>query len=67
MPVQLGILVTIQLHNTGIREYGGGFERMVVNKPTVGDHDVKFEIKFCGICHTDVHIALNEVGGGRYN
>jgi uncharacterized zinc-type alcohol dehydrogenase-like protein len=30
------------------------------------EHDVKIEIKFCGICHSDVHQARDEWGGGIF-
>jgi uncharacterized zinc-type alcohol dehydrogenase-like protein len=31
-----------------------------------GEHDVQIEILFCGVCHTDVHIARNEWHGTTY-
>ncbi len=31
-----------------------------------GDFDVAIDIKFCGICHTDVHQTRDEWGGGVY-
>jgi uncharacterized zinc-type alcohol dehydrogenase-like protein len=31
-----------------------------------GAHDVQIEILYCGICHTDVHIARNEWHGTTY-
>jgi uncharacterized zinc-type alcohol dehydrogenase-like protein len=31
-----------------------------------GAHDVQIEILFCGVCHTDVHIARNEWHGTTY-
>ncbi len=31
-----------------------------------GDHDVAIEIKFCGICHTDIHMTRDEWGEGVY-
>ncbi|WP_437291336.1 NAD(P)-dependent alcohol dehydrogenase [Sorangium sp. So ce406] len=30
------------------------------------DHDVQIEILFCGICHTDLHVARNEWGNATY-
>jgi uncharacterized zinc-type alcohol dehydrogenase-like protein len=30
------------------------------------EHDVVIEIKYCGICHTDVHQARDEWGGGMF-
>ncbi|MDB6053592.1 MAG: Mannitol dehydrogenase [Verrucomicrobiales bacterium] len=31
-----------------------------------GPHDVQIQILFCGVCHTDVHIARNEWHGTTY-
>ena len=32
-----------------------------------GPDDVAIEIKYCGVCHSDLHVARNELGGGtRY-
>ncbi len=33
---------------------------------TPGAHDVQIEILYCGVCHTDVHIARNEWHGTTY-
>ncbi|WP_437960692.1 NAD(P)-dependent alcohol dehydrogenase [Sorangium sp. So ce119] len=30
------------------------------------EHDVQIEILFCGICHTDLHVARNEWGNATY-
>ena len=45
-----------------IPKYGEGFEPIWINRPNVKDHDVKFEMLFCGICHSDCHIGLNHFG-----
>lgn len=31
-----------------------------------GEHDVAIDIKYCGICHSDIHQARNEWGGGMF-
>jgi uncharacterized zinc-type alcohol dehydrogenase-like protein len=31
-----------------------------------GDYDVAIDIKFCGICHTDIHFVRDEWGGSMY-
>ena len=31
-----------------------------------GPEDVAIEIKFCGVCHSDLHVAKNDLGGTRY-
>lgn len=37
-----------------------------INRHKVGDLDVKFEMLYCGICHTDIHFGENELGGSMY-
>src|SRR5471030_2978214 len=32
----------------------------------VGDEDVLIDIKYCGICHSDIHSVRNEWGGALY-
>ena len=34
-----------------------GFTKFGIQRNEPGDHDVQFDVKFCGICHTDVHFA----------
>lgn len=31
-----------------------------------GEHDVSIEIKYCGICHTDIHQVRDEWGGSTF-
>ena len=37
------------------------FEKISIQRNVAGDEDVTFDVKFCGICHTDVHIAGNDM------
>ncbi len=32
----------------------------------VGDSDVHIEVKFCGVCHSDIHTVRDEWGGAKY-
>jgi len=32
----------------------------------VGDHDVKMDILYCGVCHSDLHQIRNEWGGSSF-
>jgi D-arabinose 1-dehydrogenase-like Zn-dependent alcohol dehydrogenase len=43
----------------GIQKPGEKTTSFVINRPKVGDYDVKVEILYCGICHTDVHLCQN--------
>ncbi len=32
----------------------------------VGSHDVKIQIDYCGVCHSDIHTAHNDWGNAQY-
>lgn len=38
----------------------------VIKRREVGAYDVLIEIRYCGICHSDIHQARNEWGMSRY-
>jgi len=42
------------------------FGKIEIKRNTTGDNDVTFDLKYCGICHTDVHIANNDMGNTKY-
>ena len=42
------------------------FERMTIERNLEGDEDVTFDLKYCGVCHSDVHIADNDLGMTHY-
>ncbi|ATB33328.1 NAD(P)-dependent alcohol dehydrogenase [Melittangium boletus] len=37
-----------------------------IERRELGPHDVLIEIKFCGICHSDIHHARSEWGSANY-
>jgi uncharacterized zinc-type alcohol dehydrogenase-like protein len=37
-----------------------------IKRRELGVNDVKIEIDYCGVCHTDIHYAKNEWGGTHY-
>ncbi|MFR9752933.1 NAD(P)-dependent alcohol dehydrogenase [Nocardia sp. 004] len=44
----------------------GAFEKITIERRDLGPHDVLIDIKYVGICHSDIHTARNEWGGTRY-
>ena len=40
--------------------------RTTIERRDVGPHDVAFDIKFAGICHSDIHTVRNEWGRARF-
>ncbi|BCQ28125.1 alcohol dehydrogenase catalytic domain-containing protein (plasmid) [Caballeronia sp. NK8] len=37
-----------------------------IQRRDVGPNDVRIDILFCGVCHSDLHMAKNEWGGSNY-
>lgn len=37
-----------------------------IQRRNVGPNDVQIDIEYCGVCHTDLHIARNEWGNSIY-
>ena len=50
----------------GKRSKDSNFGLMKIERNLPGADDVTFDLKFCGICHSDVHIANNEMGVTNY-
>merc|ERR1711973_620451 len=44
----------------------GKFKLLKFQRNLPGDNDVSFDLKYCGICHSDVHIANNDMGSTKY-
>jgi len=45
---------------------GGSFERTTIERRDVRPHDVRIEIAYAGICHSDIHTARDEWGAANY-
>ena len=39
---------------------------MFINRPKVGPNDVKYEVLYCGVCHSDLHHTQNHFGATKY-
>ena len=54
--------------NSGIflENDGEKHKPFLIPRPKITDHQVKFEMLYCGICHTDVHHGRNEWGPGNF-
>ncbi len=44
----------------------GSFEKTTIERRELGPLDVQIEIKYAGICHSDIHTARNEWGNAAY-
>jgi uncharacterized zinc-type alcohol dehydrogenase-like protein len=44
----------------------GVLEPVTIDRRELGPHDVRIDIKYCGICHSDIHTVRGEWGGAAY-
>src|SRR3984957_11649673 len=42
------------------------FEHTTIERRELGERDVSIDVKYCGICHSDIHQARNEWGNSIY-
>ncbi len=54
-----------------VRAYGATsatdpLSALTIDRRDLGPHDVHIDIKYCGICHSDIHIARSEWGEAAY-
>ena len=42
------------------------FSKINISRNVAGQNDVTFDLKYCGICHTDVNVACNDGGSTHY-
>jgi uncharacterized zinc-type alcohol dehydrogenase-like protein len=45
---------------------GAPFDTTTIARRELGEHDVLIDIKFCGICHSDIHQVKDEWGGSIF-
>jgi uncharacterized zinc-type alcohol dehydrogenase-like protein len=45
---------------------GAPFEQTTIERRALGERDVLIDIKFCGICHSDIHQVKDEWGGSIF-
>lgn len=50
----------------GIEKSGEKHRPLWIARPNVTEFTVKFELLYCGICHSDVHTARNEWGPAHF-
>lgn len=53
----------IQTSGFAVHNKEAKFEPFTFNRRSVGANDVLMDIEYCGICHSDIHLARNEWEG----
>ena len=56
MPLDMHPVETVALKSADAK-----FEKHTIKRNVCGPDDVLVDIKFCGICHSDVHVGRNEI------
>lgn len=50
----------------GASSADANFEEMTIDRRDLHDIDVKIDILYCGVCHSDIHAKLNDWGNAKY-
>jgi len=40
-----------------LTEQGGKFTPIKINRAKISDHQVNFDLLYCGVCHSDLHVG----------
>ena len=59
-------VATKVIEGYAVQQAGGKLEPFQYEAPQVGPWDVEIEISHCGICHSDLHLILNDWGISQY-
>ena len=50
----------------GLEKLGTPHKPFYIPRPNVTDYQVKFEMLYCGVCHSDCHLGKNDWGMACY-
>ncbi|GAA3511174.1 NAD(P)-dependent alcohol dehydrogenase [Aquimarina addita] len=50
----------------GATEASADLKPLDIERRTVGQKDIKIDITYCGVCHSDIHTVRNDWGGSQY-
>lgn len=50
----------------GCKDENAILEPMLIQRRSLKDDDISIEIKYCGVCHSDIHSARSDWGPSRY-
>jgi alcohol dehydrogenase (NADP+) len=58
--------MTTSAHALQAPSAGAPLERTTITRRELGEHDVRIDIKYCGICHSDIHQVDQDWGRGLF-
>lgn len=50
----------------GVKSATAELEQLSIQRRAVLEHDIKIDIHYCGVCHSDIHTVRNDWGGSKY-
>ncbi|KAL8193997.1 hypothetical protein R6Q57_026239 [Mikania cordata] len=56
----------IKAYGYAARDSSGSLSPLIFSRRATGEKDVRFKVLYCGICHTDLHLAKNDWGITKY-
>lgn len=57
---------TFNVKAFGTESKEADLRQMEIKRREVTPHDVEIDIRYCGVCHSDIHTARNDWGGSKY-
>lgn len=58
--------MTTTIKAFGATQQAAPLEQLEIKRRAVGPNDVKVDIDFCGVCHSDIHMVNNDWGMSSY-
>lgn len=55
-----------RIHVLSVASAKAPFEKTTIERRELRPNDILIDIQFCGICHSDIHNAFDEWGGGIF-
>ncbi|GER39981.1 alcohol dehydrogenase [Striga asiatica] len=57
---------TVKAIGWGTKDPSGILSPLEFTRRPTGDHDVQFQVLYCGVCHSDLHLIKNDWGFAKY-
>ncbi|CDY63551.1 BnaC03g76560D [Brassica napus] len=62
----MGEVLKKEAYGLAVKDESGVISPFHFSRRETGENDVRFKVLFCGICHTDLSMAINEWGFTSY-
>ena len=66
LPVDKTVNTTVSCKGYAAQTSDSALSPWAFERRSVGPHDVLIDIRYCGVCHTDIHFVKNDLGMSVY-